>query len=269
MGYGGGTSIRTTKYLFIDGGYFDKVVVKIAKEFFKVEDIPIDYNKVRGSYNKVFYYNALPGKGHGEKKSDYDKRIDDKVEFYNKLKLIPSFHVYEGVTYGSGGRIRQKAVDIKIAIDMFRHTINKNMDNATLLAGDLDFKPLLDALLMEGMYTTLYYYPSNTNNELLFSADYAEKIKIETIYNWAANEFQSNNQIPRHESLNPSHTNSWKRIKEFQLNNKSSNLYKDQNNHYVVEIKVSSSSSSCFFYYDLDLLLKFLREDKGAKIEGI
>ena len=34
-----------------------------------------------------------------------------------------------------------------IAVDMLTHPFDRNMERATLLAGDLDFKPLLDALV--------------------------------------------------------------------------------------------------------------------------
>ncbi|MBD2254416.1 NYN domain-containing protein [Nostoc parmelioides] len=44
----------------------------------------------------------------------------------------------------------QKEIDIMIAVDMLTHSFQKNMDEATLLAGDLDFKPLIDALVLNG-----------------------------------------------------------------------------------------------------------------------
>ena len=38
---------------------------------------------------------------------------------------------------------------------MLSHAHRKNMHKTTLLTGDLDFKPLVDALVQDGMFVTL------------------------------------------------------------------------------------------------------------------
>ncbi len=48
-------------------------------------------------------------------------------------------------------------VDVMIAVDMLRHTHKGNMARCTLLTSDLDFKPLVDALVQEGMHVTLWH----------------------------------------------------------------------------------------------------------------
>jgi hypothetical protein len=65
----------------------------------------------------------------------------------------------------------QKEVDILIAVDMLKHAHRRNMDELTVIAGDLDFRPLLDTLVEDGMHVGLWYGAHNTNQELVNAAD--------------------------------------------------------------------------------------------------
>ncbi len=41
------------KYLFIDGAYLDKIINEIGREFWDIENLDVDYNKLRGNFDKV------------------------------------------------------------------------------------------------------------------------------------------------------------------------------------------------------------------------
>jgi len=84
-----------------------------------------------------------------------------------------------------------------IAVDMLRHSFRKNMDKATLLTGDLDFKHLLDALVLEGMYTTLWYDPRITSKELLYAADSNQVIHLSYIYSHSTDSFKAKHPAPQ------------------------------------------------------------------------
>jgi uncharacterized LabA/DUF88 family protein len=185
-----------TRYLFIDGGYLDKILGKIGSEFWDTENLEIDYSKLRNGFNKVFYYNCLPCKRNGETDFDFQKRIKTREDFHNGLKLLDSFHVFEGVTFGRKSEIRQKAVDIMIAVDMLRHSYRKNMDKTSLLTGDLDFKPLLDALVLEGMHTSILYSKESISKELLYSADSNSRIRIKEIHDWIPDHLKYKFDLP-------------------------------------------------------------------------
>jgi uncharacterized LabA/DUF88 family protein len=185
-----------TQYLFIDGGYLDKILKKIGNEFWSTENLEIDYAKLGSSYSKVFYYNCLPGKRNGENDVDFQKRFQTREDFYNDLKLLNGYHVFEGVTFGRKSNIRQKSVDIMIAVDMLRHSYQKNMDRAELLTGDLDFKPLLDALLLEGMHTSILYSKESISTELLYSADSNTRIRIKDIFDWIPDNKKEEYKMP-------------------------------------------------------------------------
>jgi hypothetical protein len=71
------------------------------------------------------------------------------------------------------------------------------MDKATLLTGDLDFKPLLDALILEGMYTTLWYDPRITSKELLYSADSNQVLLPSFLYHISTDSFKESHPVPQ------------------------------------------------------------------------
>jgi len=72
---------KEIKYLFIDGGYLDKIIEKAQNVFFGVA-LDIDYKKIGEGFDKVFYYNCLPGKKNGESANAYEERIYARKLFY-------------------------------------------------------------------------------------------------------------------------------------------------------------------------------------------
>lgn len=59
---------------------------------------------------------------------------------------------------------------------------SERWDGATLLTGDLDFKPLLDALVQDGMFVKLWFPPHKTNKQLISSADQRLQLDVRSIY---------------------------------------------------------------------------------------
>jgi hypothetical protein len=64
------------------------------------------------------------------------------------------------------------------------------MNEATLLSGDLDYKPLVDLLVQEGMFVNLWYEKKSTTKELIYAADYSKPINYRDIYEFAEKKFQ-------------------------------------------------------------------------------
>ena len=253
------------RYLFIDGGYLDKILTKIGNEFWNTENIEIDYSKLRNGFSKVFYYNCLPGKRNDESDVEFQKRIKIREEFYNDLKLLDSYHVFEGVTFGRKSKIRQKAVDIMIAVDMLRHSYRKNMDKTTLLTGDLDFKPLLEALVLEGMHTSILYSKESISNELLYSADSNQRITIKTIYEWIPDHLKHNYRIPKFiPSLiieNPV------LLRKGVTKNDEINLLGRDENEFWIEIKKENNRNNYWNFTDEKKLIRYFEDINDLKIE--
>ncbi len=188
---------REVSYLFIDGAYLNRAVNNVAKNFFGEETIPIDFRKLASGYTKSFYYDCPRPQRNGELSEDYQNDIQRQKSFFNSIRCLDGYHVFEGTTTGDLGKPRQKQIDVKIAVDMLRHSHHRNMHKATLLTGDLDFKPLIDSLVDDGMYVTLWYEESSASRELIFSADAQRRLTITSVHGFSTNAFQAKFTIPQ------------------------------------------------------------------------
>ncbi len=204
---------KEVRYLFIDGGYLRKSLEAFSDRYFGGISIPIDFRLIGSPFTKVFYYDSPPPQRSGEDASDHDSRVVAFNTEMNRIRRERGFHVFTGAIVGRPGRTRQKQVDVKIAVDMLMHTIRRNMHQATLLAGDQDFKPVIDALVQEGMYVILYSEERSSSNELIHAADGHSQIDPLRLYGFATQAFKdvhpfvSVTQIakPDQETIQPTH----------------------------------------------------------------
>jgi len=271
MGYSSNINRQPTNYLFIDGGYFRKYLEFLSRKYFDSEAIPIDYDKLKMSYKKVFYYDCLPAKKACESREEFEQRLNDQRRFFDLLKMINGFHVYEGSMSGVDGKARQKQVDIMIAVHMLSHTIRGNMDGVTLLAGDLDFKPLIDALVQEGMYVTLWYDHKATSKELIYSSDERHLLNPLFIWNCIEPEFRNIRSFPNVFRVNFRSSKFNKLIKDGVTSDGTSIQlhHNSEENLHIIAYKVKRSDGEVVVAYpDVNLLIEFVK-DCGIYFEWI
>lgn len=180
----GFTPDQKIRYLFIDAGYLNFRILNWAK-YFDGNKIEINFRKLTKGYNKIFYYDGIA------------QNDSKKIEELNSLREIDNFHVFTGTTKGEGKKKKQKQVDVLITVNMLMHTIRNNMDSCTLLAGDEDFKPLIDALVQEGMNVTIWSERTSASKNLLYSADRRKELSLMQIWQLSTNEFQEKYPYPK------------------------------------------------------------------------
>jgi uncharacterized LabA/DUF88 family protein len=184
------------KYLFIDGGYLREVIDQASKQFFDGRALPVDYQLLSRGFTKCFYYDCVPPQKRSETPDDYKRRCEAHHEYFRRLRMIDGWHVFEGVLTGRGAEARQKQVDIQIAVDMLSHSHLRNMQEIDFIAGDQDFKPLVDALVREGMYVRLWYEQRSASKELVFAADARRALSTYDIHSFLTQEFQHEWKMP-------------------------------------------------------------------------
>ncbi len=256
------STMKEAQYLFIDGGCLRTILKIVSDEFFSGNDVDIDFSNLASGFKKTFYYDAYQPQKREEAAQDYEARIKPQTDFFNKISLIPGFHVFVGTTHRRRKTIQQKKVDVKLAVDMLTHSIMGNMDKVTLLTGDLDFKPLIDALVQNGMYVTLWYPGNRTTNELIFSADYAKPLNIQALYNSTTNHFKKNFSIPKTFSRQGKNVSQldlierWIVKSEFEVE-----LYEKDNNYLIIFPNPDHSGYYTYAEYDdIELLKLFVRD---------
>jgi uncharacterized LabA/DUF88 family protein len=165
------------QYLFVDGGSLRGRLQNVSSKYFGEKNFDIDFQKLKGGFTKVFYYDAIPVRNEGESETDYHTRTAPIRAVFSAASSTDGVHVYEGDARRRQRRgLEQKMVDVMLAVDMLSHTFRRNMLSTTLLSGDADFTPLIDALVQYGMNVVLWYPADETSSELLRAADVRVKL---------------------------------------------------------------------------------------------
>ena len=71
------------------------------------------------------------------------------------------------------------------------------MQRVTFLAGDQDFKPLVDAVVREGMFVELWYEERSVSKELCYAADAQRTLDVYTVHGFLTKQFQKEHPLPR------------------------------------------------------------------------
>jgi uncharacterized LabA/DUF88 family protein len=161
-----------TSYLFIDGASFQGALTDISERFFDGEILQVNWKALRGSHLKVFYYDALPVQQMNEDLSVYSERIAPKQTELAAIERQAGYHVKTGDVQRRRTRgNEQKMVDVQLAVDALQAASRGLYSQCAFITGDLDFRPLVAALVDMGIDVTLHYPPGHTSNELLVAAD--------------------------------------------------------------------------------------------------
>ena len=84
-----------------------------------------------------------------------------------------------------------------LAVEMLTHAFSRNMERASLIAGDLDFEPVVDSLIRLGTYVQMRYERSSAARDLHMAADFGQEMTLMTYYNWSVTEFIQLHPLPK------------------------------------------------------------------------
>lgn len=183
-------------YAFVDGNYLNARFGHQMDTFYGVVP-PINFDAIRQflGAERLFYYDAIDyTQDDKEKDSDYHARIGTRESLHAYINSRTGWHVREGhVRRAKQQKKReQKGVDILLSVDAMKHAARGNMNTAVLLAGDLDFEPLVQSLLRLGVPTRLIYSPTNVSDLLKAAADDRHKMTLQQFYAWSPYSFRTN-----------------------------------------------------------------------------
>ena len=199
ISYGGGgySGPKEVSYLFVDGGYLRKVLEKFGSEFFDGADLPINYLQLGSRFTKCFYYDCLPAPRTGAGAEASEERLSRQRAQLANIRALRGWHVVEGVMTGSGSRARQKQVDVQIAVDLLTHSYRKNMHGVAFIAGDQDFKPLVEAVVRDGMFIEIWFEKSSASRDLLDAADGRRELDLYAVNSYLTGPFRGEHPLPR------------------------------------------------------------------------
>jgi uncharacterized LabA/DUF88 family protein len=181
-------------YCFVDGGYVRRVYRKTMQTLFQ-EDGELDVRFLKGIAQRVFYYDCEPARKEGETEESFELRYQDARRIFNDVRRLDGFHLRLGQLTGKTKQ-RQKQVDVRLAVDMLNHAYRKNMESATLFAGDQDFAPIIDSLIQNGTYVRVAFERRSGSRTLYRLADMAVELTMNVIYFWSSERFRRDHHLP-------------------------------------------------------------------------
>lgn len=280
-------------YIFVDGGYLRRQHANVTQSWFGLEP-NLDFRLVIRKLEQLadprdvwfpsetvlqpperetrsFYYDC-PDEGKKDKETDeqYKSRIERQDAQLRELREVDGCHLRLGTLKGDKNKRKQKEVDVLLAVDMLAHAARGNMTKAVLLAGDLDFRPAVEALVQLGVFVQIVADEKTTSKELTWAGSAFSKLSFDDFYNWSSSDLKSRYPIPQSGSYKP-YSRSEKAIKEGCLNGYRCTLFESEN-HFLLHFKcfdplhVGGKSEWHFMHEDLARLELYLKLQHGPVV---
>jgi uncharacterized LabA/DUF88 family protein len=91
---------------------------------------------------------------------------------------------------------QQKEVDVLLAVDMLRSAYSGVLTEAVVIAGDLDYRPVIEALVDRGVIVKLFYDPRSISEDLFNAVDVRRTIGLHDYHSWTVDDFASQHPLP-------------------------------------------------------------------------
>lgn len=170
--YSSHATVVPTTYLFIDGASLSAAIRSISERYFEGSPLAVNWERLKDVHRKAFYYDAIPVRGLGEDQNGYSERIAPKQAELSSIERERGYHVRTGDVRRRKNGNEQKMVDVQLAVDALLMASRNLFTGCTIITSDLDFYPLVTALVEMGIDVTLQYQDGHVNSELLAAADH-------------------------------------------------------------------------------------------------
>ena len=163
-------------YAFVDGGYLRaraqewgldapnprNLAARLADST-QVQTMAFDPSRHPNALlGRVSYYDALPNDA---------RETPDLEQYWKAIEVLPDVHLGFGALKGLKPKVRQKGVDVLMAVDMLVGAFSDLFDIALLLAGDADFVPAVEEVKRRGVMVVLAASKTSVADELLRASD--------------------------------------------------------------------------------------------------
>jgi len=156
----------------------------------------LDFSRMRLGGDRIYYYDCVDDlKQASESEDDFETRRDKQIAEFDAMQSLPLFDVRLGRLTGENRKRRQKKVDVQLAVDALEHAFLQNMSHMILVAGDLDFAPLVECLVRVGTQVTVMYERSAAA-DFYRAADINTEIRLNQVHGWCSQPFQKHHPLP-------------------------------------------------------------------------
>ena len=248
-------------YMFVDGRYLTERLRTWSDRLTDGDEIELDYNQFLRGAEKTFYYDALPTQRDKELPDAFNARLKKAEALHSTISAVNGCHVFNGKTVEGGKRIRQKGVDVMLAVHALTHVFRKNDKAIILLAGDADFVPLARALVMEGAYVEVRYARTSFSPDLVEAADSTHVISPVEVLQRTTPEFRKKHPQPtKGVSGSPSIGPACNIIRKGTSPHGDAILYQDSA-HLILMAPTENQQYVRLSWHDVDHLVALAKED--------
>ncbi|MCZ0860753.1 NYN domain-containing protein [Methanocorpusculum sp. MG] len=160
--------------VFVDGGYLDHL--RDHRRVGRLDLEKLVHSAVGdGELLRAYYYTCMPFQGEPPTEEERG-RYAKKDQFLSVVRRLPRFEVRLGKIQRIGDDVRQKRVDILLAIELVSLAWKGSIDLAVVIAGDSDFVPAVEQAKDAGVVVRLLYFRESCHDELLDAVD--ERVEI-------------------------------------------------------------------------------------------
>jgi uncharacterized LabA/DUF88 family protein len=251
-------------YVFIDGEYLRHRHREEMSRFFGVDgELELSPIMKHAGATRVYFYDAVDySQGPAEDEATWEKRVVAREQFLASIGALSGFHVRPG-SVRRGKKREQKEVDVLLAVDMMEHVLNGTMSKAILIAGDVDFRPVVGALVRHGIIVHVWYHSGSFAQELPGAADFGHEIRFRQLHSWNTEAFKRTYRVPKEENRAG---DAWgDLVKVGSLNPRYSSrvrLYKSADGHepvtFFLWIEINSWDRIMIYDTDLDLIERYV-----------
>ena len=191
----GPVAMRPSRYGFVDGGYLrSKFYESLLPVFGEVPDVDFKTLRDQIAADRMFFYDC--------ENDEAEASTEYQVWTRNQLQLVRGADAYRlrlGTLTRSGKKkpASQKEVDVLLSVELLSNAFMRNMQEAVLVTGDLDFRPAIEEIVRHGTRVHLFYDESGASKDLLDVVDFRRPMSFATYYGWTSSEFQASHPIPR------------------------------------------------------------------------
>ena len=132
--------------------------------------------------SRTFWYDCAP-----DEKNEKNPEAVWAQRQLERAKWVNGFHLRLGTLSRSGNKnkVNQKEVDVLLAVELLSNSYMKNMQQALIITGDLDFRPALEEISRHGMIIHLYYDQTAISELLSGVADVRQSLSVDDYVRWS------------------------------------------------------------------------------------
>lgn len=247
-----------TQYLYIDGAYLS-FLVRSFQTAYKLDFPHVPRYQLRIPHDRAYYYDSIPAKKKTQSDAEYEELRNEKLNHFEQISRLDGFFWRPGKSKYDPRqkKLTQKGVDVALATDLISHAFKGTAQKITVLAGDYDFLPALQAVSDLGVKINLLCSKNSVAEELFDVVDKVQFIDEQLLESWFTNHLTKPSWKPR--AISVGNNAIPERTEKIGMFEEQPIFLKRENNLFSIYLNLSGKKVQLFQHEDLDVLKHYVK----------